>query len=129
MGSRRRSNTLATLGRVAVVPLPPQRSGVIDINSFPYEIEANWDLNIKNVTPLLPESFTMRLVVNGISGPEKRYPEEKSDVMWSNGGVDITCEFYESPFNSFALYNSAQITYASLDCYIDGVNINLSTAQ
>lgn len=46
--------------------------------------------------------------------------------MWSNGGVDITCEFYEDPFNAFSLYNSAQITYESLDCYIDGVKMNLS---
>ena len=112
-----------------MVPSPPERSGTIDIFSFPFEQNAGWDLNIKNVTPLLPESFTIRLVVNGISGPEKRYPEEKSDVMWSNGGVDITCEFYVDPFNAFALYNSALITYESLDCYIDGVKMNLSLTQ
>lgn len=108
-----------------MVPLPPERSGTIQEHSFPLAQSVNTDLNIKNVTPLLPESFTIRLVVNGISGPEKRYPEEKSDVMWSNGGVDITCEFYNSPVDSFALYNSAQITYESLDCYIDGVKMNL----
>ena len=45
--------------------------------------------------------------------------------MWSNGGVDITCEFDENHFNAFSLYNSAQITYESLDCYIDGVKMNL----
>ena len=109
-----------------MVPLPPQRSGVFNINSFPYVQDEGWDLDINNITPLLPESFTIRLVVNGISGPEKRYPEEQSDVMWSNGGVDITCEFSRSPVNSFAMYNSAKITYESVDCYIDGVKMNLS---
>lgn len=109
-----------------MVPLPPERSGVLSINSFPVEYNPNIDLNIDYVTPSLPESFTIRLVVNGISGPEKRYPEEKNDVMWSNGGVDITCEFYGSPVNSFALYNKAKITYQSLDCYIDGVKMNLT---
>lgn len=109
-----------------MVPSPPERSGTIQTPSFPLVQTANTDLNIINVTPLLPKSFTIRLVVNGISGPEKRYPEEKNDVMWSNGGVDITCEFYENPFKSFALYNSAQITYESLDCYIDGVKMNLT---
>ena len=112
-----------------MVPSPPERSGTININSFPFEQASDWDLNIVNVTPLLPKSFTIRLVVNGISGPEKRYPEEKSDVMWSNGGVDITCEFYNSPVDSFALYNSAQITYESLDCYIDGVKMKLGYAK
>ena len=112
-----------------MVPSPPQRSGIIDILSFPLVQTKDTDLNIIKVTPLLPESFTIRLVVNGISGPEKRYPEEEHDVMWSNGGVDITCEFYVSPFNSFALYNSAQITYESLDCYIDGVKMNLDFTQ
>lgn len=49
--------------------------------------------------------------------------------MWSNGGVDITCEFYNSPVDSFALYNSAQITYESLDLYIDGVKMKLGFKQ
>lgn len=108
-----------------MAPSPPERSGIIGVNSFPAECDPDYDLNINDVTPLLPESFTIRLVVNGISGPEKRYPEEQNDVMWSNGGVDITCEFYGIPVNSFALYNRAQITYQSLDCYIDGVKMNL----
>lgn len=102
---------------------------MLNLISFPIEYSPNTDITITDVTPLLPESFTIRLVVNGISGPEKRYPEEKDDVMWSNGGVDITCEFYDGRFDMFALYNSAQITYESLDCYIDGIKMNLRTLQ
>ena len=109
-----------------MVPSPPERSGVIGTPKFPVVYDPLVDLNIEEVTPLLPESFTIRLVVNGISGPEKHFPEERNDVMWSNGGVDITCEFEGSPVSYFALLNSAKITYQSLDCYIDGVKMNLT---
>lgn len=129
MGSDRRGNTVSTLGRVAVVPSSPERSGTIDIFSFPLEQMTETALNIIKITPLLPESFTIRLVVNGISGPEKRYPEEINDVLWSNGGVNISIELQEGIFSAFSLYNSAQITYESLVCYIDGVKMNLGFKQ
>ena len=112
-----------------MVPSPPERSGRLNVNSFPIVQEPDTDLDIVNVTPLLPNSFTIRLVVNGISGPEIRYPEQEGELLWSNGGVDIRCEYYGSPVDSFGLYNSAQITYESLDCYLDGVKMNLSVTQ
>lgn len=112
-----------------MVPSPPERSGRLNVSAFPLVQPSNTDLDITNVTPLLPQSFTIRLVVNGISGPERRYPEQEYELLWSNGGVDISCEYYGSPVNSFGLYNSAQITYESLDCYLDGVKMNLSLAQ
>lgn len=112
-----------------MVPSPPQRSAsILDENgnpqTYPFTL-TNSQIDINDIDPELPETFTIRCVINGISGPEKRYPEDDNSVIWENEGNTLTWSKYPGGNYLIGLSTTGSITINSFELYIDGEKVLL----
>lgn len=112
-----------------MVPLPPERSASLQDNqgnplTFPYALN-NSQVDVNDIDPELPETFTIRCVINGISGPEKRYPEDDNSVIWENEGNQLTWGKYTGGNYLIGFYTTGSITLNSFELYIDGDKVVL----
>ena len=112
-----------------MVPSPPERSGnLTDINgnplTFPYVLDAS-QINVDDIDPELPETFTIRCVINGVSGPEKRYPEDDGSVIWENEGNQLTWGKYPSGNYLIGFNTDQSVTINSFELYLDGEKVVL----
>ena len=98
-------------------------SGNIEGVTLPFVLEGGYSFVIELKQPLIPSTFKIRTVINGIQGHELTYPEQNNMVAWENDGN--TLEFYRSSGTSRDLNFTANrtITVNSLDVYIDGVKM------
>ena len=112
-----------------MVPLQPSRRGSLNDNigyplTLPYVL-TNSQIEVNDIDPELPETFTVRCVINGISGPEKRYPEDDDSVIWENEGNTLTWVKYPGGNYLITLSTTGSITINSFELYIDGDKVNL----
>ena len=79
--------------------------------------------------PLIPSTFKIRTVINGITGPELTYPEQNNMVAWENDGK--TLNFNRSSGTSYNINYTANeaITVNSLEVYIDGVKMKIDYVE
>ena len=79
--------------------------------------------------PLIPSTFKIRTVINGIEGPELTYPEQNNMVAWENDGK--TLDFNRSSGTSYNLNFTANetITVNSLEVYIDGTKMEIEYVE
>lgn len=96
-------------------------SGYIEGVTLPFVLEGGYSFIIELNQPLIPSTFKIRTVINGIQGHELTYPEQNNMVAWENDGK--TLQFYRSSGTSSSLNFIANgtITVNSLEVYIDGV--------
>ena len=112
-----------------MVPSSPERSASLqDLSgeklTFPYVL-TNRSINVNDIDPELPETFTIRCVINGVSGPEKRNPEDVGSVIWENEGNKLIWGRYPGD-NHLILFNTTgTITINSFELYIDGEEVAL----
>ena len=112
-----------------MVPSSPERSASLqdvtgEILTFPYVLN-NSKIDVNDIDPELPETFTIRCVINGISGPEKRYPEDDNSVIWENEGNTLTWGKYSGGNYLIGLNTEQSITINSFELYIDGEKVVL----
>lgn len=81
---------------------------------------------VEDIDPLLTESFSIRVVVNGIEGKEAHFPEDNEKVIWEDAGKNLTLGMHPTERNFFELYNNTPLTIIQFECYIDGVKMNLT---
>lgn len=109
-----------------MVPSPPERSGSISSNVLPHVLGDGEFFTVENIDPLLTESFSIRVVVNGIEGKEAHFPEDNDKVIWEDAGIELTLSLHPTERNFFELYNNTPFTINEFECYIDGVKMNLT---
>lgn len=112
-----------------MVPLPPERRASLQDNkgeilTFPYVLN-NSAIDVNDIDPELPETFTIRCVINGVSGPEKRYPEDDNSVIWENEGNTLTWSKYPGGNYLIGFSTTGSITINSFELYIDGEKVVL----
>ena len=112
-----------------MVPSPPQRIASLKDNignplTYPYVLN-NSEIDVDDIDPELPETFTVRCVINGISGPEKRYPEDDNSVIWENEGNTLTWGKYPGGNYLIGFSTTGSITINSFELYIDGEKVLL----
>lgn len=112
-----------------MVPSSPQRIASLQDNTgeiltFPYVLN-NSVIDVNDIDPELPETFTIRCVINGISGPEKRYPEDDNSVIWENEGNTLTWGKYPGGNYLIEFVTEQSITINSFELYIDGEKVLL----
>lgn len=112
-----------------MVPSSPERRARLeDINgeilTFPYVLN-NSQINVNDIDPELPETFTIRCVINGVSGPEKRYPEDDNSVIWENEGNTLTWDKYAGGNYLIGFDTKQSITINSFELYINGEKVVL----
>lgn len=82
-------------------------------------------MHITNIDPELPETFTVRCVINGIPSSVARYPEDNNGVIWENEGNNLTWQKYPGGNNLIVFYTPGSITINSFELYIDGDKVVL----
>ena len=112
-----------------MVPSSPERTASLqdisgEILTFPYVL-TNHSINVNDIDPELPETFTIRCVINGVSGPEKRYPEDEDSVIWENEGNKLIGGRYPGNNHLIVLNTTGTITINSFELYIDGDKVAL----
>ena len=112
-----------------MVPSPPERRASLQDNSgeiltLPYVLN-NSEIDVNDIDPELPETFTIRCVINGVSGPEKRYPEDDNSVIWENEGNQLTWGKYPGGNYLIGFNTEQSITINSFELYIDGEKVVL----
>lgn len=112
-----------------MVPSPPGRSASLQDNqgnplTFPYVLN-NSQVDVNDIEPELPETFTIRCVINGVSGPEKRYPEDDNSVIWENEGNQLTWSKYPRGNYLIGISTKQSVTINSFELYIDGDKVAL----
>ena len=107
-----------------MVPSPPERSGTLSI-SIPYNTKLGEAIDVDAVTPALPDTFSIKIVVNGVSGPEKHYPEDNDSTVWEDGNKTIDWSQHPSDRSFIEFSPRAEFAITSFDCYIDGVKMSL----
>ena len=112
-----------------MVPLPPERSAILQSDNgesviFPYVL-TDAEIHINDIYPELPETFTVRCVINGISSSVLRYPEDNESVIWENEGNTLTWQKYPGGNNLIVFYTAGSITINSFELYIDGQKVLL----
>lgn len=81
---------------------------------------------VEDIDPLLTDSFSIRVVVNGIEGKEAHFPEDNNTVIWEDAGKKLTLEVHTPQRYYFELHNNTPFTISEFECYIDGVKMNLT---
>lgn len=112
-----------------MAPLPPVRIASLQDNqgnplTFPYVLN-NSQVDVNDIEPELPETFTVRCVVNGISSSEARYPEDDGSVIWENEGKTLTFGKYPGGNYLMSFTATGSITINSFELYIDGEKVVL----
>lgn len=112
-----------------MVPSPPERRASLQDNAgeiltLPYVLNDS-GIDVNDIDPELPETFTIRCVINGVSGPEKRYPEDDSSVIWENEGNTLTFGKYSGGNYLIGFSTTGSITINSFELYIDGEKVVL----
>lgn len=112
-----------------MVPSPPERRGVLKDPSghpltFPFELDGS-RISVDEINPELPETFKIRCVINGVSGPELRYPEDKASAIWENEGN--TLKWGKYPYGGYQIGFTSEQTFTinSFKLYIDGIKVIL----
>lgn len=112
-----------------MVPSSPQRSASLLGSdgyplTFPYVLNKS-QIEVNDIDPELPETFTIRCVINGISGPEKRYPEDDNSVIWENEGKQLMWGKYSAGNHLIGISTEQSVTINSFELYIDGEKVVL----
>lgn len=92
--------------------------------TFPYVLN-NSQVDVNDIDPELPETFTIRCVINGVSGPEKRYPEDDNSVIWENEGNQLTWSKHPVGNYLIGISTTQSVTINSFELYIDGDKVVL----
>ena len=108
-----------------MVPSPPERSGSIETNKLPYSIINGGAFDVHEINPTLPETFEMRVVVNGINGKVASFPYDNEKAIWENGGRELKLIYDVSYPDSFELISNSDFTINTLDVYIDEEKMTL----
>lgn len=109
-----------------MVPLPPERSARVSGLKPPFVFTEGTLFEISDNTPELSDTFTLRCVINGITGPVLSYPEDNGKNIWENGGDTITYAVPLSDTNMITLYTVNSISVNSFDLYIDDVKVDIT---
>lgn len=108
-----------------MVPSSPERSGSIETNKLPFSIINGGAFDVHEINPPLPETFEIRLVVNGINGKVAHFPDDNEKAIWENGGRELKLTYNVSYPDSLELISNSAFTINTLDVYIDGVKMTL----
>lgn len=109
-----------------MVPSPPERSARVSGLEPPFLFQEGTLFEISDITPVLPDTFTLRCVINGITGPVLRYPEDKGKNIWENGGNTVT--FAVPPYDNglITLLTENSISINTFELYVDDVKMNIT---
>ena len=99
-----------------MVPLPPERSGSISSNVLPHALGDSEFFRVDHIDPLLTESFSIRVVVNGIEVKEAHFPEDSDAVIWEDAGINLIFGMHPTERNFFELYNNKPFTISEFEC-------------
>ena len=110
-----------------MVPSPPERSGSIASNVLPYSLINDSFFVVEDIDPLLTDSFSIRVVVNGIEGKEAHFPEDNNTVIWEDAGKKLTLVVHTPQRDFFELHNKEPFTISEFECYIDDVKMNITS--
>ena len=108
-----------------MVPSPPERSARVSGLKPPFLFTEGTLFEISDITPYLPDTFSVRCVINGVSGLEKRYPEDDNSVIWENEGNKLTWSKYPGGNYLIGFSTEQSITINSFELYIDGEKVVL----
>lgn len=92
---------------------------------MPYHGYTDDSFDLQDVSPALPETFSIRVVANGFEGPVKRYPDDKGTIIWQYGDEVLNFDTSTEYPNRITFTLKSDFTLSSFDCYINEEKVNI----